>query len=75
MVLLEGEQAYTRSTAALRIARGLGFPWAIFYIKIIVPRPIRDWMYDVVARHRYQWFGRRNECRVPTPELRARFME
>src|SRR6185295_2981954 len=69
-VLLEGDQAFTRSTAALRIARGLGLPWSILYIKIIVPRPIRDWVYDMIARNRYKWFGRRDQCRVPTPELK-----
>jgi predicted DCC family thiol-disulfide oxidoreductase YuxK len=41
----------------------------------IVPRPVRDWGYDIVARNRYRWFGRTDSCMVPTPELRARFIE
>jgi len=73
-VLLEGDRAFTRSTAALRIARGLGFPWSLPYALIVIPRPVRDWLYDVIARNRYQWFGRREECRVATEELRSRFL-
>ena len=75
IVLLEGDRAFTRSSAALRIARGLGFPWSMALVFWVVPRPLRDWAYDVVARNRYRWFGRRKECRVPTPELKARFVE
>ena len=75
-VLVEGDRVFRQSTAALRIARGLGFPWRLAYALIAVPRPLRDWAYDVVARHRYQWFGRRDACMmVPTPDLRARFLD
>ena len=75
IVLVEDGRVYTRSTAALRIARGLGFPSALTYAFIAVPRPIRDWAYDVVANHRYRWFGRREACMLPTPELRSRFLD
>ena len=75
IVLLEGDRAFTRSSAALRIARGLGFPWSLAWVFWVVPRPLRNWAYDVIARNRYRWFGRRKECRVPTPELKARFVE
>src|SRR5712691_1177998 len=75
VVLVEGDQVFTQSTAALRIARGLGLPWRLAYGLIAVPRPLRDWVYDVVARHRYQWFGRRDGCLVPTPQVRARFLD
>jgi predicted DCC family thiol-disulfide oxidoreductase YuxK len=47
----------------------------LLFAFIVVPRPLRDWAYDIVARHRYRWFGRRATCMVPTPELRARFVE
>ena len=67
-------RAYTRSTAALRIARRLRFPWPLLYAFIIVPRPLRDLIYDFIARHRYRWFGKRDACMMPTPELRARFL-
>lgn len=63
------------STAALRIARGLGFPWFLLYPLILVPRPLRDAVYDWIARNRYRWFGRRDTCRVPTAEERARFAD
>ena len=75
VVLVEGDQVFTQSTAALRIARGLGLPWRLAYGLIAVPRPLRDWVYDVVARHRYQWFGQRDACLVPTPHVRARFLD
>ena len=64
----------TRSAAALRILRGLRFPWPLAFAFIVVPRPLRDRIYDIVARNRYRWFGRRDVCMVPTPDLRARFL-
>jgi predicted DCC family thiol-disulfide oxidoreductase YuxK len=75
LVLVENGRLFTRSTAALRVARGLRFPWPLAYVFVAVPRPVRDWMYDAVARNRYRWFGRRDVCMVPTPELRARFLD
>ena len=74
-VLVEGHRVFRQSTAALRIARGLGWPWRLAYGLIAVPRPLRDWVYDVVARYRYQWFGQRDMCMVPTPDVRARFLD
>jgi predicted DCC family thiol-disulfide oxidoreductase YuxK len=75
VVLVEGDRVFRQSTAALRIARGLGLPWRLAYGFIAVPRPLRDWMYDVVARHRYHYFGRRDVCMAPTPDVRARFLD
>jgi predicted DCC family thiol-disulfide oxidoreductase YuxK len=74
MVLIEDGRLYTRSSAALRVARHLRFPWPLVRVFWIVPRPLRNWMYDFVARHRYRWFGRRDQCMLPTPELQARFL-
>ncbi len=74
LVLVENGRVFMRSTAALRVARGLRFPWPLAYAFVAVPRPLRDWVYGIVARHRYRWFGRRDVCMVPTPELRARFL-
>jgi predicted DCC family thiol-disulfide oxidoreductase YuxK len=74
LVLLEDGRLFTRSTAVLRIARGLRFPWPLGYAFVAVPRPLRDWVYDILAGHRYRWFGRRDVCMVPTPELRSRFL-
>ena len=74
MVLIERGTAYTRSSAALRIARRLRFSWRLSYALIIVPPALRDAIYDLIASHRYSWFGRRDACMVPTPELRSRFL-
>jgi predicted DCC family thiol-disulfide oxidoreductase YuxK len=74
VALLEDGELYTHSTAALRIARYLRWPWRWLSIFGVVPRPIRDAVYRWFARHRYQWFGKTDACRVPTKELRARFL-
>ena len=74
IVLVDGERHYTRSTAALRIARQLRGLWPLMYGFIVVPRFLRDAVYNLIARNRYTWFGRKDECMVPTPELRARFL-
>jgi predicted DCC family thiol-disulfide oxidoreductase YuxK len=74
LVLVENGRVFLRSTAALRVVRGLRFPWPLAFVLVVVPRPLRDWVYDIVARNRYRWFGRRDVCMVPTPELRARFL-
>lgn len=74
-VLLQHGRAYTRSAAALRIARGLRFPWSLCYVLILLPRPLRDALYSFVAARRYRWFGRRESCMIPTPDLRGRFVE
>jgi predicted DCC family thiol-disulfide oxidoreductase YuxK len=75
IVLVEGGRFYERSTAALRIARHLSGPWSLLAALIVVPSPLRDLVYRWVAARRYRWFGRSDVCRVPTPELRARFIE
>ena len=74
VVLIEGGRLYTRSTAALRVARRLTGAWPLLYAFAAVPWVARDAVYDWVARNRYRWFGREDACRVPTPDLRARFL-
>lgn len=74
VILVEGGRAYARSDAALRIARGLSGPLKAAGALRVVPRPLRDAVYGWVARNRYRWFGRREACMIPTPELRARFL-
>ena len=75
IVLVENGVVYFRSDAPLRIARRLTFPWPLAYGLTIVPRFIRDRVYDFVAAHRYKWFGRRDVCMVPSPDLEQRFLE
>ena len=73
-VLITDGKPYAKSDAAIRIARHLKGAWKLAGLIRVVPRPIRDWIYDVVARNRYRWFGKTDACMVPTPELRARFL-
>ncbi|MNW36350.1 hypothetical protein D3C74_133630 [compost metagenome] len=75
IVLIENGNKYTRSTAALRIAKGLRFPWPILYCLSIVPPVIRNAVYKWIAANRYRWFGKDDACMVPTPEIRKRFIE
>jgi predicted DCC family thiol-disulfide oxidoreductase YuxK len=65
---------YERSTAALRICRQLNGLWPLFYGLIVVPRFIRDGVYNWIANNRYTWFGRRQECMIPSPDVKARFL-
>jgi len=73
-LLLEEGRVYTKSTAALRVIRQLSWWWPLFYVGVLVPVPLRDVVYDFVARHRYQWMGRAATCRVPTQVERDRFV-
>lgn len=73
-VLVEGGRYYTKTTAALKAAKYLGLPWSLAYIFIVVPPPIRNIAYNIIAKYRYKWFGKRDACRVPTPELRDKFL-
>ncbi len=74
IILVDGEHAYTYSTAALRIAKHLGGAWSWAYAFMIVPRPIRDIFYKLFARNRYRIFGKQEACMIPTPEIRGRFL-
>ena len=65
---------YQRSAGALNLFKDLGGFWRGFYVLIIIPRPIRDLAYDIIARYRYRLFGKKDSCMVPTPELRKRFL-
>jgi predicted DCC family thiol-disulfide oxidoreductase YuxK len=73
-ILIEEGNVYTRSTAALRIAKHLQGPWKLCYGFIVIPRPIRDVVYQFISRNRYKLFGKKDACRIPTPEERARFL-
>lgn len=75
MVLIDKAGVHTRSTAAIRVAMALGFPYALLAVFLIVPRPVRDVVYAWIARNRYRWFGRRDSCMMPTPDLRERRSE
>lgn len=74
MVLVVGDKYYTKSSAALKVSQSMSLPWSALSIFIIIPKIIRDSAYSVIARNRYKWFGKQELCRVPTPELRERFL-
>jgi predicted DCC family thiol-disulfide oxidoreductase YuxK len=74
-VLIEGERVYTQSTAALRMAKHLKRGWQLLYGFIILPKFLRDGIYKWIATNRYKWFGKRDTCRIPTPEEKVRFLD
>lgn len=74
IVLIDQERIYRGSTAALKIGQTLKVPWSILSTAgFIIPKPIRDWVYNQIALNRYQWFGKRDLCMIPTKELKSRF--
>jgi predicted DCC family thiol-disulfide oxidoreductase YuxK len=75
IVLIENGKSYLRSTAVLRIMGALRFPWNLALVFLVIPRPIRDFVYRWVARHRYAVFGKQDVCLLPRPEWRTRFLE
>ncbi len=75
IILIDAQGLHTKSTAALRIARRLGFPWSVAALALVLPKFLRDSLYDFIAARRYSWFGKRDACMIPTPELRKRFID
>ncbi|MEH7379614.1 thiol-disulfide oxidoreductase DCC family protein [Bacillus sp. JJ1533] len=74
-VLIEGERYFTKSNAALRICRNLKGAYRLLSICRIIPTPIRDIFYHVIANNRYKWFGKQESCLLPPPEVRKRFLD
>lgn len=74
LVLIQGDQIFYKSEAALKIARKLGRGWQIFYIGILLPVSVRDNIYDWIGENRYKWFGKKETCRLPSPEEREKFI-
>ncbi len=66
---------YFKSRAALEVFYQLGFPYSMLFGLVIVPTFISNWVYDFIAKRRYKWFGKQDTCRIPTPELRERFLD
>ena len=74
-ILIKDRKLYERSTAALEIAFALGWPWRAAMVFKIIPRPLRDMIYRIIANNRYRWFGKREQCMVPDDNVRNRFLE
>ena len=73
-ILVEGDKWYDKSSAALRVCKNLHGGWNLLYGLLIVPKPIRDYAYGMVAKNRYKWFGKTDSCMIPSPEIRKRFL-
>ncbi|EZH75521.1 thiol-disulfide oxidoreductase [Aquimarina atlantica] len=76
ILLIEPDIAYYyKSTAALHIAKQLSGIYPLLSVFLILPRFFRDWIYDIIAKNRYKWFGKKESCMIPTPELNALFID
>lgn len=73
-ILIKNNKVYTKSTAALHVTRHLDGPWKALFPFIIIPRPIRDFFYNIIAKNRYKWFGKKDSCTLPSPDIRERFL-
>ena len=74
IIALDNGKFYERSDAALKIVSGLAQPWPMLGVFRILPRFLRDWVYDLIANNRYKMFGKMESCMIPTPELKGRFL-
>jgi predicted DCC family thiol-disulfide oxidoreductase YuxK len=74
-ILLENTHVYTKSSAALRVCMRLSGFWKILIVFIIIPKPIRDFIYDFIANNRYKWFGKSDHCKIPSPDEKERFFD
>jgi predicted DCC family thiol-disulfide oxidoreductase YuxK len=70
-----GERVYVRSEAALKVAAYLGGFWKLLLAGYVLPRGLRDYLYDLFARNRYRFFGKYDQCLLPPPEVRSRFLD
>lgn len=74
VLLIKDGRLFQKSNAALEIARMLSGLWPLMYAFKIIPLFLRDFVYDWIARNRYQWFGKKEECMIPSPEMKVRFI-
>ena len=74
IIYIEQNRIYYKSAAFLKIVSQLRFPWPVLWLGIIIPKPIRDWIYDFVAKNRYKWFGKKVECLMPNGDIKSRFL-
>ena len=74
IILIDGDNYYVKSTAALKIARQLSGGYPLLYAFMIIPRFIRNWVYDIIAKNRYKWFGKKDSCMIPTAALKEKFL-
>jgi predicted DCC family thiol-disulfide oxidoreductase YuxK len=75
IVLVANENIYEKSSAVLKIAKQLSGGIKLLYALIVFPQMIRDWVYDYIAKNRYKWFGKKDNCMVPSEEIKSRFLD
>ena len=75
VILVESSQTLIKSDAVLAIASKLGLPWSILQIFKIIPKALRDWFYDLVAKNRIKLFGKKDVCSLPTPRERQQILD
>ncbi len=75
LLFIDKGQIYSRSSGALRISKYLNGAWKLLYVFIIIPKPFRDIIYNFIAKNRYKWFGKTEECILPSPDIRSRFLQ
>lgn len=73
-ILIEDNKVYKFSDGALRVCRNLKGFWSYLYLLIVIPRPIRNSVYRFIAKNRYRWFGKKESCMIPSPDVRSRFL-
>ena len=74
LILIEYDAYYIKSTAALNICRKLAGGWKLLYSLLFIPKPLRDYIYSIVAKNRYKWFGKNDSCVLPSPDIKNRFL-
>jgi len=74
VIYIYNNKAYIQSDAALKIVRQLNSAWPFLYILIVIPKFLRNWIYNYIAKNRYKWFGKKESCMIPNPELKSRFL-
>lgn len=75
LIVIEKQKVYIKSSAALQICRKLTGFWRFFSILMVFPSIFRDYLYDMIAKNRYYWFGKRDSCMLPTSEMKKRFLD
>lgn len=75
ILVTSGDRILSKSDAIIEIVRHLKWPWRIGVLLSLLPRILRDWGYSIVANNRYQWFGKKDSCMIPTEDIKARFLE
>jgi len=74
IILISDNKYFIKSTAAINISKDLKFPWKLSVVFLIIPVFLRDYLYDILAKNRYKWFGRKDSCRIPDPEIKNKFL-